>query len=78
MPNKNLVSIHILTDCTDSLEKEINEVTAISLNKLKSYIQSMKNNFDFVISSNRNIIFTNKGSLVSLTIINNELSWRDI
>jgi hypothetical protein len=78
LPKEKLVSIHVLTDCTSNLEKEINEVTAIKLNSLKTYIHNMKTSFDFVLSGDRNIIFTNKGNLVSLTIINNDITWRDI
>lgn len=75
------IRVHIVTDCNSlNLSDEVNETEIFDSLNLKRHIIDLKKKYKFTITGHlkKNIIFLNKSNLLSLTILDDFITWEDL
>ena len=71
--------IHVLTDCNNPYQKDVNETLEVPVNEIKSYIKDISKMSTLLITpSGKKLTAVNSGKLLSLSIINSNKSWTNI
>lgn len=71
--------IHVLTDCNSDSLKDVNEVCDISKKDLRQHIRDLSESSVLSVSiTGQQLTATNEGRLLSLSIVNSNMSWYNI
>jgi|13_taG_2_1085334.scaffolds.fasta_scaffold317242_1 D-alanyl-D-alanine dipeptidase len=71
--------IHVLTDCYNPHQKDVNEFLEVPKREIKSYVKDISKMSSLNISlSGQKLTAVNRGKLLSLSIINSNISWSNI
>lgn len=71
--------IHILTDCNNPNQVDVNETLEVSKREIKSYVKDISKISKLSISlSGQQITAVKCGCILSLSIVNSSMSWFNI
>jgi len=71
--------IHVLTDCNNPKQIDVNETLEVSSKDIKKYVRDISEMSSLSVSlSGQQLTAVNSGKLLSLSIVNSNMSWFNI
>ncbi len=71
--------IHVLTDCNNPNQTDVNETLEVPKREIKSYVRDISKMSSLSVSlSGQQLTAVNSGKLLSLSIVNSNMSWFNI